>query len=207
MSCRLTGLVAGLDEAGRAPLAGPVVSSCVVWEGLPRIREKVNDSKLLTEKERDYLLRLDPGKRIQGDDRDGDPRGDRTAQYPPRHSPVHGEGGARYALAPTSSLWTGSFPLKSVANRSRSSKATASAFSCLRLDRGKGRERPAHGRLRRRLSAVHMEEEQGISDGGAQVGHRDLRDFPPPQEDLQGRQGVLTGEQPGRRPRGEKKRP
>lgn len=46
----------GLDEAGRAPLAGPVVSSCVVWEGLPPVREKVNDSKLLTEKERNYYF-------------------------------------------------------------------------------------------------------------------------------------------------------
>jgi ribonuclease HII len=56
MSCHLTGLVAGLDEAGRAPLAGPVVSSCVVWDGLPQVREKVNDSKLLTEKQRNYFF-------------------------------------------------------------------------------------------------------------------------------------------------------
>jgi ribonuclease HII len=57
MQCRLTGLVAGLDEAGRAPLAGPVVSACVIWEGLPPIREKVNDSKLLSEKERVYFFK------------------------------------------------------------------------------------------------------------------------------------------------------
>ncbi len=56
MGCPLTGLVAGIDEAGRAPLAGPVVSSCVVWQGIPPVREKVNDSKLLTEKERDYFF-------------------------------------------------------------------------------------------------------------------------------------------------------
>jgi ribonuclease HII len=56
MNCRLTGLVAGLDEAGRAPLAGPVISSCVVWKGLPPVREKVNDSKLLTEKQRDRFF-------------------------------------------------------------------------------------------------------------------------------------------------------
>ena len=56
MNCPLTGLVAGLDEAGRAPLAGPVVSSCVVWKGLPPVREKVNDSKLLTEKQRNFLF-------------------------------------------------------------------------------------------------------------------------------------------------------
>lgn len=57
MSCALTGLVAGLDEAGRAPLAGPVVSACVIWDGPPPDKhEGVNDSKLLTEKQREYLF-------------------------------------------------------------------------------------------------------------------------------------------------------
>lgn len=56
MSCLLSQLVAGIDEAGRAPLAGPVVSSCVLWNGLPPVREKVNDSKLLTEKEREAFF-------------------------------------------------------------------------------------------------------------------------------------------------------
>lgn len=52
MICRLTGLVGGIDEAGRGPLAGPVVSSCVVWEKVPETKNGVTDSKLLTEKER-----------------------------------------------------------------------------------------------------------------------------------------------------------
>jgi ribonuclease HII len=52
MICRLTGLVGGIDEAGRGPLAGPVVSSCVIWEKVPETKNGVTDSKLLTEKER-----------------------------------------------------------------------------------------------------------------------------------------------------------
>lgn len=56
MTCPLRGLIAGIDEAGRAPLAGPVVSSCVVWVDLPQPREKVNDSKLLTESDRNRLF-------------------------------------------------------------------------------------------------------------------------------------------------------
>jgi ribonuclease HII len=56
MSCALTGIIAGIDEAGRGPLAGPVVSCCVLWKGLPAIREKVADSKLLSEKERKRLF-------------------------------------------------------------------------------------------------------------------------------------------------------
>jgi ribonuclease HII len=52
--CLLTGtfLVGGLDEAGRGPLAGPVVSSCVIWKYLPKDKNGVADSKLLKEKER-----------------------------------------------------------------------------------------------------------------------------------------------------------
>lgn len=52
MICRLTGLVGGIDEAGRGPLAGPVVSACVVWERVPENKNGVTDSKLLKEKER-----------------------------------------------------------------------------------------------------------------------------------------------------------
>jgi ribonuclease HII len=52
--CLLAGtyLVGGLDEAGRGPLAGPVVSSCVIWKNLPKDKNGVADSKLLKEKER-----------------------------------------------------------------------------------------------------------------------------------------------------------
>jgi ribonuclease HII len=52
MNCLLTGLIGGIDEAGRAPLAGPVVSSCVVWKEMPESRRDVRDSKLLSEKQR-----------------------------------------------------------------------------------------------------------------------------------------------------------
>ena len=50
--CLLTGLIGAIDEAGRAPLAGPVVSSCVIWKGMPESRRNVRDSKLLSEKQR-----------------------------------------------------------------------------------------------------------------------------------------------------------
>lgn len=56
MNCLLTGIVAGLDEAGRGPLAGPVVSSCVAWQALPTARKPVDDSKLLSEEQRKGLF-------------------------------------------------------------------------------------------------------------------------------------------------------
>ena len=48
--------VAGLDEAGRGPLAGPVVAACVVLAPGREI-PGVNDSKKLTEAARDKLCR------------------------------------------------------------------------------------------------------------------------------------------------------
>lgn len=55
-SARLCGfrLIAGLDEAGRGPLAGPVVAAAVI---LPRrfSPQGLQDSKLLTESQRDRL--------------------------------------------------------------------------------------------------------------------------------------------------------
>ncbi len=56
MNCLLSGIVAGLDEAGRGPLAGPIVSSCVAWQSLPPERAPVNDSKLLSEQQRKSLF-------------------------------------------------------------------------------------------------------------------------------------------------------
>lgn len=47
--------IAGVDEAGRGPLAGPVVSAAVI---LPKnmIDDGITDSKKLTPKKRDYLF-------------------------------------------------------------------------------------------------------------------------------------------------------
>jgi ribonuclease HII len=42
------GLVAGIDEAGRGPLAGPVVAAAVVFPAFYRAIRGVRDSKLLT---------------------------------------------------------------------------------------------------------------------------------------------------------------
>lgn len=50
-------LVAGIDEAGRGPLAGPVVSACVVFPARFFI-EGVYDSKALSAKKRESLYEL-----------------------------------------------------------------------------------------------------------------------------------------------------
>jgi ribonuclease HII len=48
-------LIAGIDEAGRGPLAGPVVAASVIFSPSVYIRG-VNDSKLLSERKRESLF-------------------------------------------------------------------------------------------------------------------------------------------------------
>src|SRR5437667_12065598 len=50
----MPGLVAGVDEAGRGPLAGPVVAAAVILDDLRPIRG-LNDSKQLTPLARERL--------------------------------------------------------------------------------------------------------------------------------------------------------
>ena len=49
------GLTAGVDEAGRGPLAGPVVAAAVILDDLQPIKG-LNDSKLLTPRKRERLF-------------------------------------------------------------------------------------------------------------------------------------------------------
>jgi len=50
-------LVAGVDEAGRGPLAGPVVAAAVILDPLRPI-DGLADSKILTERKRDGLFEI-----------------------------------------------------------------------------------------------------------------------------------------------------
>jgi ribonuclease HII len=57
---RYTGLVCGIDEAGRGPLAGPVVAAAVVLDlrRFPKVlREGLDDSKVLTIEQREVCYR------------------------------------------------------------------------------------------------------------------------------------------------------
>jgi len=53
-----SGIVCGIDEVGRGPLAGPVVAAAVIWrrDGLcPDLCAAIHDSKKLSAKKREYL--------------------------------------------------------------------------------------------------------------------------------------------------------
>ncbi|MBI2251371.1 MAG: ribonuclease HII, partial [Armatimonadetes bacterium] len=48
-------LIAGVDEAGRGPLAGPVVAGAVIFKNIPKIKN-LKDSKLLKAQEREEIF-------------------------------------------------------------------------------------------------------------------------------------------------------
>ena len=53
----LPGLMAGVDEAGRGPLAGPVFAAAVILDDLLPI-QGLADSKKLTPKKREHLYEI-----------------------------------------------------------------------------------------------------------------------------------------------------
>ena len=50
--------VIGVDEAGRGPLAGPVVAAAVFLKDYSEELDEINDSKKLTEKKREKLFEI-----------------------------------------------------------------------------------------------------------------------------------------------------
>src|SRR3989338_5665532 len=48
--------IAGVDEAGRGPLAGPVIA-CALMLNTTKFKNRIDDSKILTDKQRQYAAR------------------------------------------------------------------------------------------------------------------------------------------------------
>jgi len=66
---KLSGLICGVDEAGRGPWAGPVVAGAVVFytrQINPELLNNLNDSKKLSAKKRDELYRLLEAEKAEG---------------------------------------------------------------------------------------------------------------------------------------------
>ena len=51
----LNGVIAGIDEAGRGPLCGPVFASCVILNRT-NFPNKIDDSKKISEKNREKIF-------------------------------------------------------------------------------------------------------------------------------------------------------
>lgn len=59
-------LTAGIDEAGRGPLAGPVVAAAVIIPEAKKLPKGINDSKLLTAAKREEFFEFITGELIYG---------------------------------------------------------------------------------------------------------------------------------------------
>ena len=58
-------IIVGIDEAGRGPLAGPVVASAVIVQEYFDELKEINDSKKLSEKKREKLFDFHQLKQYQ----------------------------------------------------------------------------------------------------------------------------------------------
>jgi hypothetical protein len=101
---RRPGLVAGVDEAGRGPLAGPVVAAAVILDPSRPI-DGLADSKVLSESRRAALALTIPGPQCCLGPRLGRRRGGRCAQRPAGHVPCHAPGTARTLRAAVRVYW------------------------------------------------------------------------------------------------------
>lgn len=59
-------MIAGVDEAGRGPLAGPVVAAAVIIPENKKIPEKIQDSKKMSEKDREEMYQYIINEYIYG---------------------------------------------------------------------------------------------------------------------------------------------
>ena len=170
MKLRVRLRVAGVDEAGRGPLAGPVVAAAVILNPARPIRG-LADSKVLEPEERERLAVLDPRTGVVLRRGLGGRRGDRQHQHPAgdhaRDAPrVVRPGGCRRsrcsstaiaARAPTVSDSTACFEavIKGDATRAVDQRG---------VDSRQDHARCADARSRSPLSRVFAVGSQGISD-------------------------------------------
>ena len=90
----MSGPVCGVDEAGRGPLAGPVVAAAVILDR-KRIPKGLNDSKQLSEEDRETLYPQIMEMAVAVGVGEASRRRNRPGQYPPGHASGDGARGAR----------------------------------------------------------------------------------------------------------------
>ena len=155
------GLVCGIDEAGRGPLAGPVVAAAVILDparpiaGLERLQEALR-------KKTRAACRPDPrtGARLGGGRGVG--RGNRPPQYPAGDHACHAAGGGRAGGSPGQRAGRRqSLPGAGDAGRSRDQGRRQDRFDRRRVDSCQDGARcrdagPARFAIRNTVSTSHM---------------------------------------------------
>ena len=140
------GLMAGVDEAGRGPLAGPVVAAAVILDDTKRIRG-LADSKVLTPLQRDRLydqILRQGAVLLRGA---GERGGNRHAQHPAGHHARHEARGGRPAAEAGEGAGRWQPPARAGrARRSRDRRRCHRQGDIRRFHPGQGAPRPAAAR-------------------------------------------------------------
>ena len=175
------GLIAGVDEAGRGPLAGPVVAAAVMLDDLQPIKG-LADSKVLSPRRRERLYDEIRAKALCCCVAEASVAGDRPAEHPAGHLAGDAPRGRR--AAPAAALRAG---------RRQPPAGAGHAGACHRqgrcqgaghrrgVDPGQGAPRPAVPGAAPALPAVRLRCAQGLSHGRAPAraaGARPLRSTP-----------------------------
>ena len=192
----VSGLMAGVDEVGRGPLAGPVVAAAVILDEKRPIRG-LNDSKLLTPEERERLDRRDPRQgAVLLQRRRGERRGDRHAQHPAGHAAGDAARGRRPAPAagnrpgrrqPAAASWR--CRCAAVVGGDAKVRAISAASILAKVHRDR-----LCLQLHERASAVRLRRPQGLLDARAPGGAARARRLPAPPAQLRaGARASWTG--------------
>ena len=148
-------LIAGVDEAGRGPLAGPVVVAAVVFEG--RVSEGARRFQAADRERARTPLRPDPrqGHRLGGG---REPRADRPDEHPAGHPLGDEPGGRRTCRAPRPRARRRQHAAAGprLSGRGGDRRRWPVGLDRRGLDRRQGDARPADGRGRPRLPGLRL---------------------------------------------------
>ena len=171
-------LVAGVDEAGRGPLAGPVSAAAVILDPSD-VPEGLDDSKALTAPDREALYGLIMAKAVAigigfASVGEIDRINIRQATFAAMRRAV-----GALAQRPTYLLIDGNDPplLAAVPGRCLGQGRRAVRVHRGSLHRGQGNARPADGAIARPASRLRFRPAQGLCDLGASRGDPPARAF------------------------------
>ena len=194
---RVRSRIAGIDEAGRGPLAGPVVAAAVILR--PRARHpRARRFEGPERRDAHAVARRDPPPRALLRDRLGGSGGNRRAQHPACDFSRHAARGARHARCP--------HKLSSTATACRASRAGRRAHGARhrrrrrhracdqrRLDPRENRARSVYGSDGYDVSSIRLREPQGLCDARAPAAARGARPVPLASAQLRAGLALLGG--------------
>ena len=186
------GLICGVDEAGRGPLAGPVVAAAVIMPAAPPL-PGLKDSKLVTPENRATLdgeIRqralafavMEVGAREI--ERLGHPRRQPQGHGPGSEGPHGPAGNGAGGRQPA--------PASGLSPAAGGQRRPPLPCHIRRLHSGQGPPGPAHGGLPPRLPPIQFRQPQGLRHRRAPGGPGVLGAVPPPPAHLQRGAGVAS---------------